>query len=135
MMNVLIKGSSGEALMLSEQVNLISSNGSEHYLVTLTTKNFKVQKQVYAYDPSNNGLRKFFGELASSWRGWDGSKVWSSLEGEFSLACEHDGLGHVTVVASIRDHGSWEAKMTMNLVAPDFDGFARNVGQFFQVSH
>ncbi len=118
-------------MTLSEEEKLIPDNGSEHYLVSLNKQNFHVQQRVYAFDPTNNGLAKFFGELAASWRGWDGPKVWNSLEDEFSLTCSHDGLGHVTVDASVRDQGSWEATMTLNLLAPDFDDFARKVEQFF----
>lgn len=102
-MKVVIKGSAGESLTLSDQEKLIPANGSEHYLVSLNKQNFQVQQRVYAFDPANNGLAKFFGELAACWRGWNGPKVWNSLENEFSLTCDHDGLGHVTMDASLRD--------------------------------
>ena len=35
--------------------------------------------------------------MAAEWRGWKGEKKWESLEGELSLTCTSDGLGHVAI--------------------------------------
>ena len=113
------------------QLRDVSANGSETYLVSLSKEEFHVQHPVYAFDPMDDGLGKFFEELAALWRGWTGSKVWNSLEGEFTLKCNHDGLGHVTVDASLRDYGSWDASLKLNLLAPDFDEYASKIKLFF----
>jgi Family of unknown function (DUF6228) len=44
-------------------------------------------------------LHAYFADLAQHWRGWDGDKEWESLG--LQLAARHDGLGHVTLDATL----------------------------------
>jgi hypothetical protein len=48
------------------------------------------------------GLARFFRDLANSWRGFDGSKEYGTLEGQLVFSCEHDGRGTVTCKATLR---------------------------------
>ena len=45
---------------------------------------------------------KFFRDLASNWRGWQGKKEWSSLEGELRFSATCDSTGHVSLSARLR---------------------------------
>ena len=56
--------------------------------------------RIYLYEPYD--LAAFFEELASEWKGWTGEKEWSSVEGDFSLSCTSDGLGHVAMRVTLK---------------------------------
>jgi len=43
----------------------------------------------------SNGLGQFFADLASRWRGFEGTLSYTSLEGELSIDAHHDGIGLV----------------------------------------
>ena len=53
-----------------------------------------------AYDDRYGQLAVFFDELATSWRGWEGARAFSSLEGEFEITARHDG--HVRPAVHLR---------------------------------
>ena len=44
-------------------------------------------------------LDAYFADLAQRWRGWEGDREWESLG--LRLAARHDGLGHVTLDATL----------------------------------
>ena len=83
-------------------------------------------------------LTAFLAEVAESWRGWDGTKTWRSLEGDLHLRVEHDGVGAVTFEFEVRDSpydDRWTASVCISLHAGqeliDFcaavDGFLNSV--------
>jgi len=130
-----IRGEANEAsIELSEQEGLSKTDGSEYYRVTLRENQFKVSACVYAFDPKDDSLGKFFTELASDWRGWDGSRKWMSLEGEFQLECQHDGVGHVDIIASLHsnpyDHG-WSGQIRFAITAGELEEVSTRVNRFF----
>jgi hypothetical protein len=43
-----------------------------------------------------------FKQIEEEWKGWEGEKAWTSLEGEFDLVATTDSTGHVMFSASIR---------------------------------
>ena len=59
-----------------------------------------VRREVLRYSPHGQ-MDVLFASMAQDWRGWKGSKTWRSLDGEMSLECTSDGLGHVTVRVEI----------------------------------
>ena len=70
---MLIQGNAnGAAIELSERDVLVKRDGSEYYRVTLREGSFETTLMVYAFDPKDDGLPKFFQSLASNWRGWGG---------------------------------------------------------------
>jgi hypothetical protein len=42
-------------------------------------------------------LSPFFADLAESWSGWEGEKVYRSLEADLELRASHDGLGSINL--------------------------------------
>jgi hypothetical protein len=55
---------------------------------------------VAAYDDRYGELAVFFEALANSWRGWEGERSFSSLEGQFEITARHDG--HVRLAIRLR---------------------------------
>jgi hypothetical protein len=132
---MLIRGDANNAsIELSEQEGLATRDGSEFYRVTFRENEFEASVQVYAFDPKNDGLPKFFGALARDWKGWDGPRSWRSLEGEFELICEHDGIGHATMTATIHSnpysHG-WTGQIRFNIAPGELEGIAAGLNRFF----
>ena len=105
----------------------------EHYYVSIRENDFEANLRVYAFDPKNEGLPKFFSELALDWKGWDGIRRWASLEGEFEICCTHDGLGHVETEATLRSSPythSWTAQVRFELSAGSLDEIAIGLRKF-----
>jgi hypothetical protein len=132
---MLIRGEAdGACIELSEREGLSLNDGSEFYRVTLRENEFEASIRVYAFDPSDNGLPKFFSNLASDWKGWDGPRGWKSLEGEFELMCRHDGVGHIETTARLHSipYGyGWTAEIRFDIAPGDLERIAADVGRFF----
>ena len=61
-----------------------------------------------AYDDRFGDLAQFFEGLADSWRGWQGERIFSSLEGEFILTARHDGHVRLGVrLQRVDGPGTW----------------------------
>jgi Family of unknown function (DUF6228) len=72
-------------------------------------------------------LDVYFADLAKHWRGWDGVKEWESLG--LLLGARHDGLGHVTLEATLdQDYAMadrWRVRAALLLDAGGLDALAR----------
>jgi hypothetical protein len=70
--------------------------------------------------------------MAESWKGWQGEKVWQSLEGELRIACSVDALGHVkasvTILAGLPRR--WEVHAVLYTESGALDGLAREAEAF-----
>lgn len=60
-------------------------------------------------------MTAYFRSLAQDWRGWDGDREWTSLEGDLHLTAKHDG--HVRVQASLRPQNDWTVTALISLEA------------------
>ena len=66
---MIIRGeANGASIELSEQEGLTNTDGSDFYRVTLRENDFESTICVYAFDPTDNGLPKFFASLAEKWK-------------------------------------------------------------------
>jgi hypothetical protein len=75
-----------------------------------------------------DGLDSLFVTMADQWRGWAGERSWSSLEGELSLRCTHDGRGHVKVAVDLRPDllgESWTARAVLVVWAGSLEWIAQ----------
>ncbi len=92
----------------SEAVEIVGANGRRLSLRLVRTKDFD---HVWAFEARlileagqafstiydmGDGLADFFADLSRSWRGWDGTKEYRSLEGQLGMTASHDGLGTVS---------------------------------------
>jgi hypothetical protein len=130
---VIIKDSkSSDEFELSERENLQRTDGSEYYRVTIRGNGLNASAQVYAFEPKGS-LEQFFKEIAASWRGWEGEKAWTSLEGELSLACTSDGLGHTTIEVTLHGVGAggWSVRDVFHVDAGQLEQIASDVKKFF----
>ena len=96
-----------------------------------------LQAVVDFYGGDSPPVGDLFAEIATDWRGWEGKRTWSSLEGEIQLSATHDGLGTVALAVEIRsdvhvDAGYlWSANGVLFLDGAHLIGLARQAGDFF----
>ena len=73
--------------------------------------------KIYLYD-DNSSLLKLFENLGQNWKGWEGVKSWSSLEGDFTLSCSADKLGHVFMAIELVNRTvepNWTIKTSLQI--------------------
>jgi len=73
----------------------------------------------------------FFDDLARDRDGWRGIRTWASGEGGLTLACVHDGAGHVSFEAVLRPPlPAWEVRGTFLLEAEELERVAEELHGF-----
>ena len=63
--------------------------------VSLVGDGVRAKRVVHHLD--RRDLSRFVAELARDWRGWHGARRWAPIDGDFTLMCHHDRIGHVVV--------------------------------------
>ncbi|AXB31532.1 MULTISPECIES: DUF6228 family protein [Vibrio] len=104
----------------------------EHYTLSLSgrgmTSSVRVVNQPYGDGPSD-----FFKQLAEEWQGWDGEKVWSSLEGEYSMSAKSDLTGHVYLNFQIYSNLTepyWSVQVVIILETGQLDSIATRLSEY-----
>jgi Family of unknown function (DUF6228) len=94
----------------------------------------ELSAKVVVYDIQPQRWSSYFADLAMSWRGWDGVKEKSSLEGHLELSASSDPLGHIrirVVLRGIDASSAWRAETDLYLEAGQLDLVAKRAAQFF----
>ena len=82
----------------------------------------------------STGEEEFFSDLAASWRGWSGQKVFESLEHDLQMIATADRTGHVDLLVKITK--LWPETTASAHLALDasqsLDGIAREARKFFK---
>jgi hypothetical protein len=71
---------------------------------------------------SGDDLPSWLSGLADEFRGWSGTKTWESLEHDATIVATHDGVGHVSLLVTLRgprgyEPGAWQASVTLSVDA------------------
>jgi hypothetical protein len=107
----------------------------DYFRVEITNPEYSAAVRVWAYTDSH-WLANLFQSIAEEWRGWQGEKKWSSIEGELAVAATSDRLGHISLAVEMRQNYEqgepWKLKATIIVDAGQLDAIARNAKQFFQ---
>ena len=133
---VTIKSSRGAGeLRLSEPKPPGSRRPVEYIRASLKDKDIAASSaKIYIYEP--HGLAAFFEDLSVGWRGWEGAKEWSSVEGDFTLLCKSDGLGHIAMLVTLKSgpyEDDWCVQSVIHLDAGQLDETAGRVRRFLHV--
>jgi Family of unknown function (DUF6228) len=75
-----------------------------------------------------DSLAQWFKELDEAWRGWEHTKDWTSMEGDFELSAAHDGRGTVTLTVYLKD-GEEETWTATGQLERDAGGFGALLGE------
>lgn len=126
--------SAGE-LKLSEPKPPGSRHAVEYLRVSLKDREIAASSsKVYIYEPY--ALASFFSDLAVHWKGWEGEKVWHSVEEDFALSCTSDGLGHVAMKVTLKSgsyEDDWRVQAVIHLDAGKLEEVASKVKEFLHV--
>ena len=72
---------------------------AQYLSVTLEGPDLRASRQVYeGYDEGFTSLARYFGDLATNWRGWKKSRDFESTEGDFRVQATHDGHVNLRVL-------------------------------------
>ena len=93
----------------------LQGGAPEQALVQVSADGLRATRWI-AECPDFRGLVKYFTELERYWRGWRGTKTWSSLEGDLAFAATHTG-SHVDVSVSLESPLTWKAQAEMSIGA------------------
>jgi hypothetical protein len=114
----------------------LSHETIESVLVTIAEGDLSARHVVYgASSDGFDSLAAFFTGLAHDWRGWEGERVYESLEHDLRFAAEHDG--HVRLKVRLwqsSDPDGWSVETRLTLepgeelarVAEDLTRFVRD---------
>jgi hypothetical protein len=75
-----------------------------------------------------------FDDLAANWKGWDGEKKWSSLEGELHLSAKTDQWGHIflNVLIHVRNgYDDWDLSSELSIEPGQLDTLAKALNILF----
>ena len=75
-------------------------------------------------------LGDFFRDLALNWKGWEGERHWSTLEGEFAICATSDHLGHIRLAFTLSQPYTGlelQLKGALELEAGTLDSVAKQV--------
>jgi hypothetical protein len=76
----------------------------ETYVARLIAADMQAEAPVFHF--GGDYLGRFLANLARDWRGWDGQREWSSLEGTLALRASISKAGEVTFEVSIDERTS-----------------------------
>jgi hypothetical protein len=103
------------------------------YFVTAEAANFTASVEV-DNAPYGSSPADFFAEIASEWAGWNGTKGWQALEGEYQLSATSDSTGHITIVARLNPASfppTWEGRLSLIVEAGRLEALAVEAKEFF----
>ncbi len=107
----------------------------DYFRVEMTNPEYSGAVRVWAYTDAQ-GLADLFAAIAENWKGWQGEKKWSSIEGEFSIIATSDKLGHISLAIEMHhDFGAtepWRLKATVAVDAGQLNAIAKEAEDFFK---
>jgi len=108
------------------------------FVVEADTEGLTVTRSVFMLEMGWDALISFFDDLAASWRGWEGEKVWASIEHDLRLTAVEDDLGHVRLSFTIRNGPipSWTVQVLDVIVdaGEELSALARAVSEWVGIS-
>jgi hypothetical protein len=80
----------------------------DYFVANLVDDGLSATKRVYAHYASGwRELAAFFEGLVTDWRGWSGTRAWSSLESDLKIEARHE-YGHVQLHVTLsQDRVDW----------------------------
>ena len=111
-------GDAGRTLTFSDPEGH-GTRPADYLSVTVRGPDMSASRQVYAgWDGGFTPLAAFFADLADQWRGWEGERVFESIEGDLRIEATHDGHVRLRVLLweSTVPHG-WRVESAIRLDA------------------
>ena len=112
----------------------MSIENSDCVIAKVSGTGLQAGAPVYTY--MSQGIGQYFGDLANNWKGWQGKKEWSSLEGELKLKASCDHLGHIFLSVHLINGAPpiWEIQADLTLEAGQLENLATEARAFEAVA-
>ncbi len=97
---------------------------SSHFSARVKTSSFPIGPPSVLFD-----------EMEREWRGWERAKTWATLEDELRLTATADRMGHIQLVAEMRNYtapANWWLAATLHLEAGRLEYLAREINNLFE---
>ncbi|MFW7381046.1 MAG: DUF6228 family protein [Oligoflexus sp.] len=112
----------------------IASNKSEYITVKFSSDGVHVETNPFIHTDGQD-LALYFQELADHWNGWDGSRIWKSVEDDLQFDATYDILGYVNLkVSLIKNQGSlseWKFVGVVRIEVGSLDPYAKSFKSLF----
>jgi hypothetical protein len=111
-----------------------SEVGNEYFTVTFSSVSLSASHRVWVYTRDCERLVSLFIEMAENWTGWEGAKIWDAIEGDFSLSCTCDKLGHITLKVALVERDTpelWSARFNVEVEAGQLEKIANEMNKLF----
>jgi hypothetical protein len=112
-----------------------SDVGNEYFTVEFSSASLSASQRVWVDIGDCERLANLFLEMAKNWTGWEDAKTWDSIEGDFSLSCTCDKLGHITLKVELVEHNApelWSAKFNVEIEAGQLEKIASEMMALFE---
>ena len=81
-------------------------------------------------------LVDLFESISLDWRGWQGDRSWSSIEGEFRIAASTTKAGKITLAIELANNDGeddWRLSVPIFTEAGQLERIAREIAAFFRI--
>lgn len=118
------------------EAKLEFSDVEDDYLtVAFSSAALGASQRIWLDEGDSESLINLFCEMAQNWRGWESPKDWISTEGDFSLSCTSNKLGHIKLELELtgrRTREPWFTKCSINIEAGQLERIATAIMLLFE---
>jgi hypothetical protein len=102
-----------------------------YFVATVEDAGLEASSRLYAFRA--DALLDLFKDLAANWKGWEGEKLGSTIEGDLLLTCTSDSLGHTFVRVRLRPYmHNWEVETIIQLDAAQLEEITKRLCSFLK---
>ena len=131
-MSGVVELKSGSTSMILGPIN------GEYISIMFESGDIKAKIVSYLYTDYQDYYR-YFQNIADSWKGWQGSKKWQTVEGDFQLEATHDSQSYVFLkLTLIKNQGiedEWVLNGRIKIDLGQLDGIANEIKQTLPQGH
>lgn len=106
----------------------------ESFTISIEDDGLQAERTVFVFSHDWIAFAAFFEDLADSWRGWDGTRTWESIEHDLTIEARSDPGRHCSLSFIVRNGPipTWTARIDGISVdaGEDLTSLARAVGRW-----
>ena len=121
------------ALIFFDRLPEDRSRSMDSFCVKIARGDLSAETNVWAAyqgaDPST-----WLEDISRHWKGWEGERIWESLEHELSLTAKHERFGHIHVRVRMQSgftERDWRVDAFLLLYAGELESLAKQAPRFF----
>ena len=100
---VITDGSRTATLSAAHRFGGTDLYAGESFTISIKDDGLQVERTVFVYSHDWIAFAAFFQDPADSWRGWDGTKTWESIEHDLTIEARSDAGRHCLLSFTVRN--------------------------------